>query len=66
LALPLQSFSSEPIQSQLGHPSPTVTLNVYAHRVKPRNQEAVCRQENTVLKRTGQKMVTKTKKEVTA
>ena len=28
------------IQSQLGHSSPTVTLNVYAHLMKPVNQEA--------------------------
>ena len=28
------------IQSQLGHSSPTVTLNVYAHLMKPTNQEA--------------------------
>jgi len=37
------------IQSQLGHSSPTVTLNVYAHLMKPTNQEAACRLENTVL-----------------
>ncbi|MGB2928608.1 MAG: site-specific integrase, partial [Desulfobacterales bacterium] len=27
------------IQSQLGHSSPTVTLNVYTHLMKPTNQE---------------------------
>jgi integrase len=37
------------IQSQLGHSSPTVTLNVYAHLMKPVNQEAACRLENTIL-----------------
>jgi len=37
------------IQSQLGHSSPTVTLNVYAHLMKPVNQEAACRFEKTVL-----------------
>jgi len=31
------------IQSQLGHSSPTVTLNVYAHLMKPANQEAACK-----------------------
>lgn len=37
------------IQSQLGHSSPTVTLNVYAHLMKPTNQEAACRLEKAVL-----------------
>ncbi len=46
------------IQNQLGHSSPTVTLNVYAHLMKPVNQEAACRLENAVLKSTGHKMVT--------
>lgn len=55
------------IQTQLGHSSPTVTLNVYAHLMNPTNQEAACRLENAVLKKaTGHKMGTKTKKEVTA
>ncbi len=44
------------IQSQFGHSSPTVTLNVYAHLMKPTNQEAVCRLENTVF---GSRLVTK-------
>lgn len=44
------------IQSQLGHSSPTVTLNVYAHLMKPSNQRAACRLENTVLRATGHKM----------
>lgn len=50
------------IQAQLGHSSPTVTLNVYAHLMKPTNQEAACRLENSVFGATGHKMVTKTKK----
>ena len=50
------------IQSQLGHSSPTVTLNVYAHLMKPTNQEAVCRLENTVFGEDGSKMVAQTKK----
>jgi integrase len=37
------------IQSQLGHLSPTVTLNVYAHLTKPTNQEAVIRLENAIF-----------------
>jgi len=37
------------IQSQLGHSSPTVTLNVYAHLMKPVNQEAAIRLENTIF-----------------
>ena len=37
------------IQNQLGHSSPTVTLNVYAHLMKPTNQEAACRLERAIL-----------------
>jgi len=37
------------IQSQLGHSSPTVTLNVYAHLMKPVNQESAKRFENLIL-----------------
>ena len=43
------------IQKQLGHSSPTVTLNVYAHLMKPVNQEAACRLENTIFEDTGHK-----------
>ncbi len=50
------------IQTQLGHSTPTVTLNVYAHLMNPTNQEAVCRLENTVFGATGHKLVTETKK----
>ena len=46
------------IQSQLGHSSPMVTLNVYAHLMKSVNQEAACRLENTIFQATGHKMVT--------
>lgn len=53
------------IQSQLGHSSPTVTLNVYAHLMKKVNQEAACRLENRVFTPTGHKMDTKSNKEVT-
>jgi integrase len=37
------------IQSQLGHSSPTVTLNVYAHLLKPTNQDAACRLEKAIF-----------------
>jgi integrase len=37
------------IQTQLGHSSPMVTLNVYAHLMAPTNQEAACRLENTIF-----------------
>lgn len=50
------------IQTQLGHSSPTVTLNVYTHLMKPTNQEAACRLENTIFGPTGHKMVTKSEK----
>ena len=45
------------IQSQLGHSSPTVTLNVYAHLMNPVNQASACRLENTIFSATGSKMV---------
>ena len=53
------------IQTQLGHSSPTVTLNVYAHLMKPVNQEAARRLENTIFQTSGSKMVADNKKEVT-
>jgi integrase len=53
------------IQSQLGHSTPTVTLNVYAHLMKPVNQEAACRLENLLFETNGDQMETKTKKEAT-
>ncbi|MBU4185433.1 MAG: site-specific integrase [Proteobacteria bacterium] len=37
------------IQSQLGHSNPTVTLNVYAHLMKPVNQEAAIRLEKAIF-----------------
>jgi integrase len=45
------------IQTQLKHSNPTVTLNVYAHLMKPTNQEAVLRLENTIFLQDGSKMV---------
>jgi integrase len=50
------------IQVQLGHSSPTVTLNVYAHLMKPTNQVAACRLENAVFGESGSKMVAEMKK----
>jgi integrase len=54
------------IQTQLGHSSPTVTLNVYTHLLKPTNQEAVQRLENAIFAGSGSKMVAETKKDLTA
>ena len=53
------------IQSQLGHSSPTVTLNIYAHLINPTNQEAACRLENSIFQSTGSKMVATNKKGAT-
>mgnify|MGYP000898447768 CR=1 FL=1 len=53
------------VQNQLGHSSPTVTLNVYAHLMKKENQEAACRLENTIFEGTGQNLVTETKEGLT-
>ena len=50
------------IQSQLGHSNPTITMNVYAHLMKPTNQEAACRLENAIFGGSGSKMVAKLKK----
>ena len=46
------------IQTQLGHSSPTVTLNVYSHLLKETNQEAVCKLENSIFQTTGHNLVT--------
>ncbi|MEN8237497.1 MAG: site-specific integrase [Pseudomonadota bacterium] len=45
------------IQSQLGHSSPSVTLDVYAHLLKPSNPKAASRLENSIFSETGSKMV---------
>jgi integrase len=37
------------IQTQLGHSSPSITMDVYAHLMKSSNQQAASRLENTVL-----------------
>ncbi len=54
------------IQTQLGHSNPSVTLNTYAHLLKPINQEAACRLEKMVLDCNGDQMETKSKKGFTA
>jgi len=50
------------IQRQLGHSSPTVTLNVYSPLFNETNPEAVSRLEKTFFEATGHKMVTNEKK----
>jgi integrase len=46
------------IQTQLGHATPMMTLNVYSHLMKSENQEAVLRLENTVFSESGHNLVT--------
>ena len=60
-----QGVNVKYIQTQLGHASPTTTLNVYSHLLKETNQEAICRLENTIFQATGHKMVTNEKKGLT-
>ena len=50
------------IQSQLGHSSPVVTLEVYAHLMKSVNREAACRLENTIFEKSGSKTVAEKKR----
>jgi integrase len=37
------------IQKQLGHSSPTVTLNVYSHLMRKQNPEAAARLEEAIF-----------------
>jgi len=53
------------VQTQLGHSSPMVTLNIYAHLMKKENQEAACRLENAIFEGTGHNLVTKEEKGLT-
>ena len=53
------------IQSQLGHSSPSVTLNVYAHLINPQDQSAANRLEKTIFETTGSRMVAINKKGTT-
>ncbi len=39
-----------------------ITLTVYAHLMKPVNQEAACRLESTIFQESGRRMATKRKK----
>jgi len=55
-----QGESLKHIQKQLGHASPSVTLNVVAHLLRPTNQEAACRLENAILNGHGSKMAAAT------
>ena len=50
------------IQGQLGHSSPSATWNVYAHLMKPTNQEAACKLENTIFDESGDFLATYKKK----
>jgi integrase len=45
------------IQSQLGHSSPTLTLDTYSHLLKSTNQRAARKLEGVVFEATGSKMV---------
>jgi integrase len=53
------------VQIQMGHSSPTVTLNVYAHLMKGENQEAAVRLESSIFQATGHNLVTNEKKGLT-
>ncbi|MDJ0915622.1 MAG: tyrosine-type recombinase/integrase [Desulfobacterales bacterium] len=52
-----QGENKKHIQNQLGHSSPTMTLDVYPHLMKPVNQQAALRLEKTVFENFGSKMV---------
>jgi len=56
-----QGESIKYVQVQMGHSSPTVMLNVYAHLMKDENQEAEVRLENSIFQATGHNLVTKEK-----
>jgi len=60
-----QGESIKYIQSQLGHSTPTVTLDVYAHLISPTNQTAAQRLDERIWG-TGSKMVADMKKGATA
>lgn len=53
-----QNESIKYIQSQLGHSSPTVTLNIYSHLLKNQNPAAADRLEKAIFGIDGHKMVT--------
>lgn len=53
-----QNESIKYIQTQLGHSSPTVTINIYSHLLKDQNPEAADRLEKMIFGIDGHKMVT--------
>lgn len=54
-----QGESIKYIQKQMGHSSPTVTLNIYSHLIQDQNLEAVNKLEKAIFESDGHKMVTK-------
>jgi len=52
------------IQSQLGHSSPSVTLDIYAHLMNPTNQEAARKLEETIFASNSSKTVAKPAEQV--
>jgi hypothetical protein len=54
------------MQTQLGHSSPSVTLNVYARLKKPHDQSGANRLETTIFDTTGSKTVAANEKGATA
>lgn len=54
------------IQTQLGHSTPMMTLNVYSHLMSSCNQSAPSRLEKTIFEGTGSKMVAENENGTTA
>ncbi len=54
------------IQTQLGHSNPTVTLDIYAHLMRPYNQASARKLENTIFGTTGSNLVAEKEKKETA
>ena len=54
------------IQTQLGHSNPTVTLDIYAHLMRPYNQASARKLENTIFGTTGSNLVAEKGKKKTA
>ena len=49
---------------QMGHLSPSETLNIYAHLLKPDNQSAANRFENMIFQESGSNITANNKKRV--
>lgn len=60
-----QGASIKYIQNQLGHASPTVTLNIYSHLMRSTNPESAQGLEELVFGKNGDQMETSQKKEAT-